>query len=216
MQVLDDRGPLYDVLRNLTLVPVHVDFTYLSERTLGFAETERVGSGAFGEVFRGVEPRSGEGGDFFAVKRINLQLLGPAALPDARAAAQRSYDREITALSAFAHPHIVRLVGYSAPDSGERVLVYEFLPGGSLADNLTDDQLASSLTWKARVRVLQQVATALHYLHMGGGGAKCFHRDVKSANICLTASLSAKLIDCGLAMFIPGSILYYYTYTTYL
>ncbi|KAJ1409766.1 hypothetical protein B484DRAFT_403122 [Ochromonadaceae sp. CCMP2298] len=39
-------------------------------------------------------------------------------------------------------------------------------------------------------------------LHRGGAGAKFFHRDVKSANICLTATLSAKLIDCGLAMMI--------------
>jgi serine/threonine protein kinase len=196
-----DRGPLYDVLRDANAEPVDVPYQYLSDSTMDFAENERVGGGAFGEVYKGVEKRSG---DYFAVKRISPLLLGPAALPDTRAAAERSYEREITALSRFVHPHIVRLVGYSAPDSGERVLVYEFLSGGSLADNLTDDQLASSLTWKARVRVLQQVATALNFLHKGGAGAKCFHRDVKSANICLTATLSAKLIDCGLAMFIPG------------
>jgi len=196
-----DRGPLHHVLRDPTLGPVNVDFQYLSERTLGFAEGERVGRGAFGDVFRGVEPRSG---DFFAVKRISALLLGPAALPRAVAAAQRSYDREIQALSKFSHQHIVRLVAYSAPESGERVLVYEFLPSGSLADNLTDDALAAQLTWKARVHVLQQVATALNFLHRGGAGIKCFHRDVKSANICLTATLSAKLIDCGLAMIIEA------------
>mmetsp|Transcript_35142 Transcript_35142/g.78086 ORF Transcript_35142/g.78086 Transcript_35142/m.78086 type:complete len:770 (+) Transcript_35142:389-2698(+) len=196
-----DRGPLHHVLRDPTLGPVNVDFQYLSERTLGFAEGERVGRGAFGDVFRGVEPRSG---DFFAVKRISALLLSPAALPHAVAAAQRSYDREITALSRFSHPHIVRLIAFSAPPTGERVLVYEFLPRGSLADNLTDDALAAQLTWKARVRVLQQVATALNFLHRGGAGIKCFHRDVKSANICLTATLSAKLIDCGLAMFIAA------------
>mmetsp|Transcript_34573 Transcript_34573/g.76257 ORF Transcript_34573/g.76257 Transcript_34573/m.76257 type:complete len:681 (-) Transcript_34573:287-2329(-) len=196
-----DRGPLHHVLRDPTLGPVNVDFQYLSERTLGFAEGERVGRGAFGDVFRGVEPRSG---DFFAVKRISALLLSPAALPHAVAAAQRSYDREITALSRFSHPHIVRLIAFSAPPTGERVLVYEFLPRGSLADNLTDDALAAQLTWKARVRVLQQVATALNFLHRGGAGIKCFHRDVKSANICLTATLSAKLIDCGLAMIIEA------------
>ena len=43
---------------------------------------------------------------------------------------------------------------------------------------------------------------ALHYLHRGGG-ARCFHRDVKSANIVLTATLAPKLIDCGLAMYLP-------------
>mmetsp|Transcript_34572 Transcript_34572/g.76251 ORF Transcript_34572/g.76251 Transcript_34572/m.76251 type:complete len:678 (-) Transcript_34572:103-2136(-) len=196
-----DRGPLHHVLRDPTLGPVNVDFQYLSERTLGFAEGERVGRGAFGDVFRGVEPRSG---DFFAVKRISALLLSPAALPHAVAAAQRSYDREITALSRFSHPHIVRLIAFSAPPTGERVLVYEFLPRGSLADNLTDDALAAQLTWKARVRVLQQVATALNFMHRGGAGDRCFHRDVKSANICLTATLSAKLIDCGLAMFIAA------------
>mmetsp|Transcript_34574 Transcript_34574/g.76264 ORF Transcript_34574/g.76264 Transcript_34574/m.76264 type:complete len:678 (-) Transcript_34574:287-2320(-) len=196
-----DRGPLHHVLRDPTLGPVNVDFQYLSERTLGFAEGERVGRGAFGDVFRGVEPRSG---DFFAVKRISALLLSPAALPHAVAAAQRSYDREITALSRFSHPHIVRLIALSAPPTGERVLVYEFLPRGSLADNLTDDALAAQLTWKARVRVLQQVATALNFMHRGGAGDRCFHRDVKSANICLTATLSAKLIDCGLAMFIAA------------
>jgi serine/threonine protein kinase len=213
MQVHADRGPLHHVLRDPTLGPVDVDFQYLRQRTLGFAEEERVGGGAFGDVFRGVEPRSG---DFFAVKRISRLLLGPAALPHAVAAAQRSYAREIQALSRFVHPHIVRLIAYSALESGEKALVYEFLPGGSLADTLRDDQRAAQLTWKARVHVLRQVATALNFLHRGGAGAKCFHRDVKSANICLTATLSAKLIDCGLAMFIAGILyhifIYYYTY----
>ena len=43
---------------------------------------------------------------------------------------------------------------------------------------------------------------ALNYLHRGGGGAACFHRDVKAANIVLKANLTAKLIDCGLATLI--------------
>ncbi|KAJ1444053.1 kinase-like domain-containing protein, partial [Ochromonadaceae sp. CCMP2298] len=190
-----NRGPLYHVLRDPTLGPVDVDFQYLSERTGGFAETQRLGRGGFGDVYRGMS----RCGDFFAVKRISQHLLG--GLPEARAAAQRSYEREIVALSRFSHPQIVRLVAYSA-QSGERALVYEFLPGGSLADALEDDQRAAQLTWKARTCVLRQVACALHFMHRGGAGEMCFHRDVKSANICLTATLSAKLIDCGLAMFI--------------
>ena len=50
---------------------------------------------------------------------------------------------------------------------------------------------------------LLRSSQALNFLHAGGGGDRCFHRDVKSANICLTASLEPKLIDCGLARFIP-------------
>ena len=49
------------------------------------------------------------------------------------------------------------------------------------------------------------VAKALHFLHEGGAGKRCFHRDVKAANVCLTASHVAKLIDCGLAMLVPDN-----------
>ncbi|KAJ1428264.1 hypothetical protein B484DRAFT_396896 [Ochromonadaceae sp. CCMP2298] len=82
MQVHADRGPLHHVLRDATLGPVDVDFQYLRQRTLGFAEEERVGGGAFGDVFRGVEPRSG---DFFAVKRISRLLLGVVTIAAAGA-----------------------------------------------------------------------------------------------------------------------------------
>jgi interleukin-1 receptor-associated kinase 4 len=66
--------------------------------------------------------------------------------------------------------------------------------------------LASELTWKLRVRVALGICAALHYLHKGGGGKAggCYHRDVKAANICLTQTLQPKLIDCGLAKFIPA------------
>ena len=90
-------------------------------------------------------------------------------------AAQHAYDREIEALSKFRHPHIVRLLAYSAPEgSFDRVLVYEYLSAGSLGDNLRDDERAAALTWKARVLILQQVATALSFMHKGGPGVICF------------------------------------------
>ena len=68
---------------------------------------------------------------------------------------------------------------------------------------LSDDARAEELTWRVRVRLLFGVAKALHFMHRGGGGDRCFHRDVKAANVVLTAALEPKLIDCGLALFIP-------------
>ena len=84
--------------------------------------------------------------------------------------------------------------------------MYELLPGGSLDAAIRDDRRARELTWRTRVRIAACVAKALHYLHRGGGGFKCFHRDVKAANICLAADLSPQLIDCGLAKYVPADM----------
>jgi serine/threonine protein kinase len=85
--------------------------------------------------------------------------------------------------------------------------VYELCAEGALDQALKDKAQASKLTWKIRVCVALGICAALHYLHKGGGGGKggggCYHRDVKAANICLTQALQPKLIDCGLAKFIP-------------
>jgi serine/threonine protein kinase len=90
--------------------------------------------------------------------------------------------------------------------------VYELCAEGALDQALKDNGQASKLTWKIWVRVALGICAALHYLHKGGGGGVgsggeggggCYHRDVKVANICLTQALTPKLIDCGLAKFIP-------------
>jgi interleukin-1 receptor-associated kinase 4 len=84
-------------------------------------------------------------------------------------------------------------------------LVYELAEKGALDKALQDDTLAGELTWKVRVRIALGLAKAINYLHQGGAGSACFHRDLKAANVCLTADLSPKLIDCGLAMLVPES-----------
>jgi interleukin-1 receptor-associated kinase 4 len=125
-----------------------------------------------------------------------------------REALRRSAQREIAVLSRFRHPHIVRLLGYTVPSaagSEQPCLVYELAEKGALDQALKDDTLAGELTWQIRVRIALGLAKAINYLHRGGAGSTCFHRDVKAANVCLTANLSPKLIDCGLAMLQPES-----------
>ena len=112
---------------------------------------------------------------------------------------------QVKVLSEFRHPHIVRLLAF-ATEGAQRCLVYELLPGGSLDAAIRDDRRARELTWRSRVRIAAGIAKALHYLHCGGGGFKCFHRDVKAANICLAADLSPQLIDCGLAKYVPADM----------
>ncbi|KNC81434.1 hypothetical protein SARC_06250 [Sphaeroforma arctica JP610] len=85
-------------------------------------------------------------------------------------------------------------------------LVYEHGEHGSLADNLVDDTKARLLVPPVRMRIAAGIAKALAFMHNPKqGGGRVFHRDVKSANVVLTATLEPKLIDCGLAFMVPDA-----------
>ena len=73
----------------------------------------------------------------------------------------------------------------------------------SLRQTLLDDNKASRLTWPIRYNVALGIASALNFLHCRDAAHPAYHRDVKSANIALSSDLTAKLIDCGLAKYIP-------------
>jgi len=143
----------------------------------------------------------------FAVKRLSYDTL--TASTQHRAAARRSLQREIEVLRSVDHPHMVRLLGFSlSSDDGDGdgddgvgggrgggggggndiCLVYELGEGGSIADVLADDARATAFSWRHRVRALTAVASCLNYLHRSHR-PPIFHRDVKSANVVLTADM---------------------------
>lgn len=120
--------------------------------------------------------------------------------------------REVNVLGSFRHPNIIRLLGYTemrghaaAISTTDLCLVYELAGRGGLDSNLRSDERSTELTWKVRLRIAAGVARALNYLHCHDARGPAFHRDVKSANVTLTAEMSPKIIDCGLAKFVPGS-----------
>ncbi|KAL1511220.1 hypothetical protein AB1Y20_006033 [Prymnesium parvum] len=194
------RALLASCLESHDAAAVDLPLPYLRECTNDFHAARQLGEGAFGQVFRAVDAVSGM---TFAVKRLDRAFLAPLADPTARAAQLRAAAREVEVLSRFRHPHIVRLLGYAFAADGDRCLVYPLLAGGSLDAALREDARAAALTWRVRLRIASGLAKALNYLHRGGSGAKCYHRDVKAANVCLTAELTPQLIDCGLAKFVP-------------
>ena len=115
------------------------------------------------------------------------------------------------------HSNIAPLYGFCSGESSlqNSCLLYELAINGSLdqfwargnnENRLQRERLSEA---KSRFRIALEVATVLRYMHEGlDGGAKCFHRDIKSANICLTGDFSARVIDCGLAKYVteePGS-----------
>ena len=85
-------------------------------------------------------------------------------------------------------------------------LVYEYLANGSLAAFLKDERGRTRLPSNMRLSIMFQLARSVHFLHTGGcDNLAVFHRDIKSGNICLTQDYTAKLIDCGLAKFVPDN-----------
>ena len=99
------------------------------------------------------------------------------------------------------HPNIIRLFGFYVDTiATQHVLLFEYAQRGSLDGILSNAEKRKQLTSTVRLHILFQVVRALHYLHQGGpkGSTPFLHRDVKSANVCLTQDYTAKLIDCGL------------------
>ena len=97
------------------------------------------------------------------------------------------------------------MYGYNLNVRGaEQFLVYEYAANGSLDSFLQDDGNRARLPADTRLSIMFELARAVHFLHAGGcHGWKVFHRDIKSANICLAEDFTARLIDCGLAKFVP-------------
>ena len=106
------------------------------------------------------------------------------------------------------HPNIITLYGYNFNIRGaEQFLVYEYAAKGSLDSFLQDDGNRARLPAQTRLSIMFELARAVHFLHTGGcvidgNGWIVFHRDIKSANLCLAEDFTARLIDFGLAKFV--------------
>ena len=205
--------------------PCSMLYSDLIKWTKNFSATNVLGEGAYGVVYRGLaKSPDGRRGVRVAVKRIRVDL---AAASDRRALAagagagaggggdgdgdgggdqaMSSFLREINVLSRFRHPNIVKLVGYSEPSTDRNespCLVYELLPLGGLNKILLDDEKAHLLPWVQRLEILFQISTAVNYLHRHNPGHPAYHRDLKAANVALTAGYTAKLIDCGMSKYV--------------
>jgi len=104
---------------------------------------------------------------------------------------------EVNYLGTLSHPYLVRLVGYCLEDE-QRLLVYEFMPRGSLENHLfRRSSHFQPLSWNLRMKIALGAAKGLAFLH--SDNAKVIYRDFKTSNILLDANFNAKLSDFGLA-----------------
>jgi serine/threonine protein kinase len=141
---------------------------------------EKIGSGAFGEVFQGLNSRNGQ---LFAVKRLKFHATQAAEL--------ENLANEIDLMRSLTHPNIVEYIGTKVDSANEYVYIFqEWVPGGSVASLLEKFgpfQIGVVQTYT------RQILTGLKYLHDNG----IIHRDIKGGNILVENSGSVKLADFG-------------------
>ena len=177
----------------------NIPFNILSTWTDKFDDKHIIGEGGFGKVYSGVVSKQiGR----LAIKRVSelLKIKSATDTGDLEACMKR----EIRTLEKIRHPNVIRLYAYSMSDNvSELCLVYEYADGGGLDKYYLDADKASRLTWFRRLQIARGIVDALNHFHCKSNGGSFFHRDVKSANVVLTSTFIPKLIDCGLAKFIP-------------
>ncbi|CAN4092378.1 unnamed protein product [Withania somnifera] len=107
-----------------------------------------------------------------------------------------SAENEIEILSRVHHPRLVNLLGYAMDSNQNKLIVVEFMPNGSLYELLHCSSKPPN--WTKRVRFALQIARCVHFLH--SSNPPVIHRDIKSSNILIDESFSARLGDFGLSL----------------
>ncbi|XP_041014849.1 G-type lectin S-receptor-like serine/threonine-protein kinase At1g34300 [Juglans microcarpa x Juglans regia] len=176
-------------------------FTYAELKAATKDFSNLIGKGGFGDVYKGELPDH---------RVVAVKCLKHVAGGDAE------FWAEVTIIARMHHLNLVRLWGFCA-EKGKRILVYEYVPNGSLdkyifhsarANSREDGELEMGplsenglnpiLDWGVRYRIALGVARAIAYLH-----EECLewvlHCDIKPENILLGDDFCPKISDFGLA-----------------
>ncbi|CAH1431177.1 unnamed protein product [Lactuca virosa] len=159
-------------------------FSYaeLEKITDGFKE--ELGRGSFGIVYKGIIESSMK---IVAVKKLKQELAQEG---------EREFQTEMKVIGRTHHRNLTRLLGYCCDHGLERLLVFEYMTKGSIADILFDPK--SKPSWSERIRIALDIAHGIFYLH-----EECetpiIHCDIKPQNILMDEYGCAKISDFGLA-----------------
>lgn len=182
----------FEILEDWELdCPHRFRYSDLYTATKGFNQSEVIGTGGFGEVYKGVMPTSAIE---VAVKKISRNSVQ----------GMREFAAEIESLGRLRHKNLVNLQGW-CKRKRDLLLVYDYIPNGSL-DSLLFDNEKFVLSWEQRFNIIKGIAAGLLYLHEEWEQV-VIHRDVKSGNVLIDADMNARLGDFGLArLFDHGKI----------
>ncbi|KAL9326774.1 hypothetical protein ACSQ67_007419 [Phaseolus vulgaris] len=178
----------------------------LRDATQGFNRTLKIGEGGSGVC---IKDPSDPPMDRVIHFQKNLMLWDPKLIVhnslqlgavSTRIVGHKEWLAEVQFLGIVNHPNLVKLLGYCSVDGErgiQRLLVYEFMPNGSLEDHLFNKSLPC-MPWKTRLEIMLGAAQGLAYLHQGLE-IQVIYRDFKSSNVLLDADFHPKLSDFGLA-----------------
>ncbi|KAI9083680.1 hypothetical protein K1719_034381 [Acacia pycnantha] len=164
---------------NLTLF----DLKDVVEATNNFSDTNMLGKGGFGSVYKGLLKDGME----IAVKRLS-KYSGQGI---------EEFRNEVTLIAKLQHRNLVRILACCV-DGEEKMLIYEYLPNKSLDSFIFDQEKKLQLDWRKRFDVICGVARGLLYLHHDSR-LRIIHRDLKASNILLDSAMNPKIADFGMA-----------------
>lgn len=168
-----------------------ISIQVLKNVTNNFSEDNVLGQGGFGIVYKGEL----HDGTKIAVKRMECGVIAGKGTAE--------FKSEIAVLTKVRHRHLVALLGYCL-DGNEKLLVYEYMPQGTLSQHLFDWASAGlqPMEWMRRLTIALDVARGVEYLH-GLAHQSFIHRDLKPSNILLGDDMRAKVADFGLVRLAP-------------